>query len=204
VELIFTLLFCGAMSRALHRELMAGAIERDAEGQQALLAGDEAAAREAFTASAELYRRSWEEAPPQAYGRLVGMLKAGILAGEGLEQARYVRRALGDDEATLGSATASYARALAALAEGDDAEARRFSSGMAGSEAFERTARAITALAARDQASYTAAVEEIVRDFEQRAAHLTGVSIADTALMLERLASGCDMASGVRSPLLPV
>jgi hypothetical protein len=192
------------MSSALHRELMAGAIERDAEAQQALLAGEDDAAREAFKASAQLYRRSWEEAPPQAYGRLVGMLKAGILAGEGLEQARYVLRALPDDEATLGSATASYARAVAALADGDDAGARRFAVGMAGSVAFERTARAITALAGHDQTSYTAAIEEIVRDFEQRAAHLTGVSIADTALMLERLAGDRDMTSGVKSPLLPI
>jgi hypothetical protein len=192
------------MSRTLHRELMAAAIERDAEGQRALLAGDDDAVREALTASAELYRRSWEEAPSQAYGRLVGMLKAGILAGGGLEQARYVVRALPDDEATLSSATASYARAVAALAEGDDAQARRFSEGMAGSEAFERTARAVAALAARDRGSYTAAIEEIVRDFERRTAHLTGVSIADTALMLERLAAERDMASGVKSPLLPV
>jgi hypothetical protein len=183
--------------------MMAAAIERDAEAQRALLAGEDAAARESFAASAELYRRSWEEAPPQAYGRLVGMLKAAILAGEGTEQARYVCGALADDEATLSSPTASYARAVAALAVGDDAQARRISEGMAGSEAFERTARAITALAARDQTAYTAAVEEIVRDFEQRTAHLTGVSIADTALMLERLAKARGMAAGVESPLLP-
>jgi hypothetical protein len=41
-----------------HRELMTAAIERDAEGQSALLAGDGEAARAAFTAAAKLYRRS--------------------------------------------------------------------------------------------------------------------------------------------------
>jgi hypothetical protein len=183
---------------------MAAAIERDGEAQRALLSGDETAARKAFADSAELYRRSWEEAPPQAYGRLVGMLKASILAGQGTAEARYVREAVAADEATLGSPTASYALAVAALVEGDDAEARRFSEAMVGgSDAFERTARAIAALAEHDRAAYTAALEEIVRDFEQRAAHLTGVSIADTALMLERLAAGRGMAAGVQSPLLP-
>ncbi len=192
------------MSRAPHRELMAAAIERDGEAQRALLGGDRAGARAAFAAAAELYRRSWEQAPPQAYGRLVGMLKAGILGDEGVSQARYVREALPDDAATLKSATASYARAVAAVVESEDAQARRFSEAMTGSEAFERTGRAIAALAARDAEAYRAALTEIVRDFEQRAAHLTGISIADTALMLERLALKRDVAAGLESPVLPL
>jgi hypothetical protein len=183
---------------------MTAAIEREAEAQQSLLEGDREAARRAFAAAAELYRRSWGQAPPQAYGRLVGMLKAGILAGEGIAEARYVREALPDDEAALRSPTASYARAVAALVEGQDAQARRFSEGMTGSEAFERTARAIAAIAQDDRQAYSAALSEIVRDFEQRAAHLTGVSIADTALMLERIAAGRGLAAGVRSPVLPI
>lgn len=183
---------------------MAAAIERDGEAQRALLAGDTAVAREAFAAASELYRRSWEQAPPQAYGRLVGMLKAGILAGQGEAEARYVREALPDDDATLASATASYARAVAALVEGDDDAARRFSAAMTGSEAFERTGRAIAALAARDAGAYRTALSEIVRDFEQRSSHLTGVSIADTALMLELLASARHVAAGLESPVLPI
>ena len=184
---------------------MQGAIERDGEAQRALLAGDLPAARQAFAAAAELYRRSWEDAPPQSYGRLVGMLKAAILAGEGdAQQALYVREALADDEATLKSPTASYARALAALLEDDDAAANRFSEAMrAGSEAFERTARAIAALATGDQAAYAAALGDIVRDFERRTEHLTGISIADTARRLERLGAARGIESGVKSPLLP-
>jgi len=42
-----------------------------------------------------------------------------------------------------------------------------------------------------------------VRDFEQRTEHLTGVAIADTALMLERLAGDRGLRAGVRSALLP-
>jgi hypothetical protein len=72
-----------------------------------------------------------------------------------------------------------------------------------GSEAFDRTAAAIEALAAGDRAGYAAAAREIVRDFEQRSAHLTGIAIADTALVLERLAEARGMAAGVRSDVLP-
>jgi hypothetical protein len=61
---------------------MSQAIERDAEGQRALFAGDDEAARSAFAAAAELYRESWLQAPPDSYGRLVGMLKAAVLAGQ--------------------------------------------------------------------------------------------------------------------------
>jgi hypothetical protein len=193
------------MSRFPHRQFMRSAIERESEAHRALLAGNPDGARQAFAAAADLYRRSWEEAPAGSYGRLVGMLKAGILAGEGAVQALYAREALTDDMTTLASPTASYARALAALVEEDEAAARRFSDAMrTGSDAFERTARAVAALASRDEVGYRAALEAIVRDFERRTNHLTGVSIADTALMLERLAARREMASGVESPLLPI
>lgn len=192
------------MPQAPHRELMAAAIERDTEGQRALIAGEGAAAHTAFNAAADLYRRSWEVAPPHSYGRLVGMLKSSILAGDAAASADYAREVLADEEEVARSPTASYARALAALVSGEDADAHRWSEAMgAGSEAFERTARAIAALAEHDEPAYAAALSEVVRDFEQRQRHLTGVAIADTALMLERLAAGRGMASGVQSPLLP-
>jgi hypothetical protein len=133
------------------------------------------------------------------------MLKASILCGEGERAAAaYARDALGHDPEAGSSPTASYALALAALIDGDDRTASEASAVMRGSgEAFERTATAIAALAARDGERYAAAVAEIVRDFEQRAAHLTGVSIADTALVLERLAASRGLEAGVRSALLP-
>jgi hypothetical protein len=186
-----------------HRELMAAAIERDAEGQRALLAGDGEAARPAFTAAAELYRRSWEAAPPGGYGRLVGMLKSAVLAGSGERQADYVQASLTDEQE--GSPTASYARAIAALVTGDDAVVKRFAAGMrTGSDAFGRAADAIAALADRDEEAYGASLRAIVRDFEGRDRHLTGVPIADTGLMLERLAQRRGMAAGVASALLPI
>ena len=56
-----------------------------------------------------------------------------------------------------------------------------------GSEAFGRAAAALRALADRDDAAFDAAVQAIKDDFAGRAEHLTGVAIADTALMFERL-----------------
>jgi hypothetical protein len=181
---------------------MAAAIERDGDGQRALLDGDRRAAEAAFGAAAELYRRSWEAAAPGSFGRLVGMLKSAVLAGAGEAEADYVRSSLHVEQTA--SPTASYARAIAALIVGDDREARQSAGGMrAGSEAFIRTADALDALARRDGAAYTASLRAIVRDFEDRDQHLTGVPIADTALLLERLAERRGMAAGVESPLVP-
>jgi hypothetical protein len=183
---------------------MTAAIERDADAHRALLAGDGDAARAAFRGAADLYRRSWQEAPPGSYGRLVGMLKAAVLAGDATTEAAFAREQLAEEDPVTASPTASYAQALAALIEANDGDARRWSKEMAaGGEAFERTAAAIVALAGRDEATYADTLRSIVRDFEQRQGHLTGVAIADTALMLEQLAAQRGMAGRVDSPLLP-
>jgi hypothetical protein len=181
---------------------MTAAVERDGQAQRALLSGDREAAHVAFAAAAELYRQSWEVAPDTAYGRLVGMLKSAVLAGGGTGEAEYARRTLGDRDPE--SATASYAQALAALIVGEDGEAEVWAGRMAsGGEAFGRTAEALAALAAHDGERYGAALTAIVRDFEQRAEHLTGVAIADTALMLAMLAARGGMSAAIQSPVLP-
>ena len=59
---------------------------------------------------------------------------------------------------------------------------------LAGSEAFGRAAGAVAALARRDREAYAGMLAAIVADFEAREEHLTGVPIADTALVLDRLA----------------
>jgi hypothetical protein len=129
------------------------------------------------------------------------MLKAAVLAGDASEEALYARGSLGD---AAGSAPASYALAIAALIEGDDGEAAAAAEEMrGGTEAMVRAADAIAALAAGDGAAYAEAVRAIVADFEAREQHLTGVPIADTALMLERLAAPRGLACGLPSPLLP-
>ena len=185
-----------------HQELLTAAIERDGKAQQALLAGDRDAARAAFAEAADLYRQSWEHAPPTAYGRLVGMLKSAVLAGGGSSEADHAQRALGARDPE--SPTASYAQALAALILKEDDDARDWARQMgSGPDAFGRTAEALAALAARDGERYEVALRAIVRDFEERTEHLTGVAIADTALTLVALGRRRDMEVSIDSPVLP-
>ena len=70
-------------------------------------------------------------------------------------------------------------------------------------EAFERTATALRALADRDADGYAAALTAIEADFASRDDHLTGVAIADTAVMLEVIADERGMAVRPSSPLMP-
>ena len=184
-----------------HRTLQAAAVEADAEAQRRLLAGDRAGAEPFLRESERRYRESWEVAPPGGYGRLVGMLKAAILRGDAAAAASYARTALGNASE---SPTAAYALALACLAAGDDAGAGAAAEQMAtGGEAFERTATALGALARRDEAAYADALRAVIADFESRDLHLTGVAIADTALVLEQLAEARGLAQRPASALLP-
>jgi len=187
------------LAEGVHADLLREAIATEGRGHAALLAGEPAA--DALQAAAALYRQSWEAAPPASFGRLIGMLKAAVLAGDAVEAARYARAAVGP---SVDSAPASYALAIAALAEADDEAATSAAAGMrSGSPAMVRAADAIAALAARDPDAYGEALRAIVADFEGREEHLTGIAIADTALMLERLAAPRAMVCGVSSPLLP-
>ena len=182
-----------------HLELLGAALAAEAEGQRVLLAGG--AAPEPFSRAAAAYRASWESAPPASYGRLAGAIKAAILAGDAEGTARYV---LAQVPADAASPVASYASAVAWLVLGDDARAAAAGAVMAGGGgAFERTAAAIGAVARHDRPAYEAALLAIVADFEGRDAHLTGVAIADTAVMLERLAEPRGMLAGPVSPVLP-
>ena len=186
-----------------HRQAMGEAIRLEGEAHRALLEGDADRAGERLRAAADRYRTSWQLAPPRSFGRLIGMLKALVIAGDDATvAAAYVREQVPAEEDA--SPPAWYALAIAALVDGDDALARRASAGMrAGPEPFRRTADAIEALARRDAAAYAAAARAIVADFEGRTEHLTGVPIADTALMLERLAERRGLAAHPASPLLP-
>jgi hypothetical protein len=189
------------MSEPEHRVLQAEAVAADAAAQRWLMAGDRAAAEPHLRLAERRYRESWEVAPPGGYGRLVGMLKAAILRGDAAEAAGY---ALGALAFGTESPTAAYALALACLAAGDDTAAVSAAHQMAaGGDAFERTAAAVGALARADAPAYAAALRAVIDDFEARDLHLTGVQIADTALVLERLAEPRGLAQHPPSPLLP-
>lgn len=185
--------------------LLREAIRCDGLAQQALLRGDRARSRALFRDAADRYRASWEAAGPRAFGRLIGLLKSALLAGDAGHAAAYVRRELG--EGGCDSPPSCYARALALLAQGDDEGAAPAIAGMrasGGDAAFARTADALAALADGDGAAYAAAVEAVVADFAARERHLTGVAFADTAVMLERLAAARGLAARPASSLMPV
>lgn len=185
-----------------HRELMGCAIERDGAAQRALLAGNRAAARQAFAEAAEFYRRSWEFAVPTSYGRLIGMLKSAVLSGGGEQEALYARSELARDGPE--TPAAAYVQALAALICDERASAKEWAERMrSGGDAFVRTADAIRALADADGPGYAEALKRIVNDFAQRSEHLTGVAIADTALMLQQLAARQGLAAPLNSQVLP-
>jgi hypothetical protein len=191
-----------AMEPGEHRDALEDAIRLEGEAHRALLAGDEATAGARLAEAAGRYRTSWEVAPPRSFGRLIGMLKALIIAGaDAVPAAAYVRAQVGEEDA---SPPAWYALAIAGLVTGDDDLARRAAEGMRpGLPAFGRTADAVDALARRDGDAYADALRAIVADFEARDEHLTGVPIADTALMLERLAEARGLAARPGSALLP-
>lgn len=184
-----------------HLDRLIEAIAVEGAAQRALLDGDDAQARGGFRRAADLYRRSWPIAPPRSFGRLIGMLKAAVIAGDAVGDAIYTRNAIGP---RADSPPAAYALAIAALVLGGDDLARECATVMGrGDDRFQRTARAIVAILDGDAEAYSEELRAIVASFEERTAHLTGVPIADTALMLTMLAADRGLSGAVESPLLP-
>jgi len=176
----------------------------EAAGQRLLLAGDPDAAAPHLAAAAAAYRSAWELGRPVSVGRLSGLLKAAVLAGDVADPRAAAAYALAQLPAEARSPSAAYVRALAAAITGDgDALAAAAEAMRTGDGPFERAADALAAIAARDATAFRLAVEAIVADFAARPAHLTGVAIADTAAMLQRLGATAGVAADVRSPLLP-
>ena len=193
------------MQEGEHRELMIAAIAAEGVAHAALVEGDLEAARAAYADAVEKYRASWALAPPKSYGRLVGLLKAAVLGGDSEPAAEEVREALDGDEDAAGSPVASYVLAVAALILGDDDAVGPLADVMdPRGGAFERTATALRALAAGDGPAYAEAVAAIEADFAEREEHLTGVPIADTAVMLELIAAGRGLGADLDSPLVPI
>jgi hypothetical protein len=189
------------MLEGKHAELLNAAVATDGTGFAAMLAGRSDEGRRRMADAAALYRASWEAAPPRSYGRLVAYLKSAVLSGDAAEAADYVVAQLAG---ACDSPTSCYAVALAALLRDDDATAADAAGRMGdGGDAFARAGEALGALAARDASRYATAVAAIVADFESRAAHLTGVPIADTAMLMEALAEPRGLAVHPASELVP-
>ena len=165
--------------------LLLAALTAEREGQRLLLAGRGDRARPYLAAASEAYLASYPLAQPRSWGRLIGAVKAGVLAGEGAPQAR---RARGELAGVADTPVSCYLGALCAVILGDREAALVLAPGMrAGGDAFARAADGIEAIARGDAPALDAAIQAIEADFAAREAHLTGVPIADTALMLQTI-----------------
>ena len=112
-----------------------------------------------------------------------------ILAGDGAEP--IARQAVAETEEADSPASA-YVRALALVALGEvpDVTAMVEAGGRVRADRAARWPRSPR----RIRPAYAAALAEIVADFEARDQHLSGVAVADTALVLERLAEARGIA----------
>ena len=175
-----------------------------AAGLRLLLDGRAEESREQLRAAARLYRESWDAgAPPDAWGRPIAVLKALLLAGDDAREAAEWTLATGarDAESPIGR----YAATLALLVLGEDVDARVLGSTLRDRADFpQAVADALVTLAAADRAGYLLAVEDVLESFEQRDAYLEDVPVADTVLVLQRLAEVRDCTVDLpASALLP-
>jgi hypothetical protein len=175
-------------------------------GLSLLMEGNPEEASQWFAKAADAYRRSYEGAPKDSWGRPIGAIKSRLLAGDSAgagDDARWTL-SLGAGEAS--SPIGRYAATLALLVLGDEDAAARVARGLRDEPADEfpgAVADALFGLAQRDIALYRDGVEVTLRSFELRDRHLEDVPVADTVLVLEALAEARSMACSPGSPLLP-
>jgi hypothetical protein len=176
---------------------LADALAAEHDALAALVAGEPA--QEPLIRARDAYLASHAETGPASWGRLIGALKMAVLAGDG--EGPIAQEALAETADATGSPAAAYARALASVVAGLTPDVGGM---LEAGGAFERTGRALEALAAGDAPGYASALGEIVADFAARDQHLSGVAVADTALVLERLAAARGIAARPDSPMVPV
>jgi hypothetical protein len=181
----------GAERELDERQLVQLANAAWAAGLSLLMAGDRAGAAEWLMRSATRYRESWDAGgAPDAWGRPIAAIKALLLAGQDnacdkLSLAAFWTLEAGAAEAE--SPIGRYAGALALLVLGRDEEAAEVAETLGKSFPGD-VAAALVALGRHDGPAYAEAAASVRRSFEERAAFLEDVPVADTYLVLEALA----------------
>jgi hypothetical protein len=174
-----------------------------AAGLSLLMDGRHDESREWLRRAAERYRDSWQDAPPNSWGRPIAAIKALLLAGDDASPAaRWALEAGAEDaESPIGR----YAAALALLVLGDDVEAGAPASTLLDRDDFPQpVAAALVALATADGEGYQVSVESVLESFEERTDFLEDVPVADTVLVLQVLATQRAMTVDLpASALLP-
>jgi hypothetical protein len=152
-----------------------------------LMAGDDRDASEWFRRAAARWRESWRGG--ESWGRPIGALKASLLGGDEPAVRDLARWTLELRTATAESPIGRYAAALALLALERWPEARHVAESLRERDDFPHdVADALAAISAADVVGYAEAVESVVASFETRADYLEDAKVADTALVLDRLA----------------
>jgi hypothetical protein len=168
-----------------------------AAGLCLLMAGLCAESAEWLRRAARRYRESWAGAPPGSWGRPIGAMKALLLAGD--DPSASATWALDAGAAEADSPIGLYAATLALLVLRRDDEARATAAGLVGRDDFPGdVAAALVALAGGDGVALAVAAEDVLRSFETREEFLEDVPVADTVLVLERLAGKRGIASRLR------
>ena len=173
-----------------------------AAGLALLMAGDPGAA-EWFRRAAGAWRASYEGG--KSWGRPVGIIKASLLAHDDPSVEEYARWTLGLGAATADSTIGRYAGALALLALERWPEARHVAESLRERDDFPHdVAEALATIAASDLIDYVEAIESVVTSFETRDEFLEDAAVADTALVLQELATRRGIAQPLSpSPVLP-
>ena len=188
------------------KQLVRAAMAAGGAGLARLMQGRDAEAAGWFARSAERYRESWPDAPAGSWGRLIGALKARILAGDWDGAESDAGWAFEQDPAAGDSAIGAYAAVLAQLILDKDREAAELAQTLlsADEDAFPRAvAQALAGLAGADADVYAAGCAAVLESFETRKAYLEDIPVADTVMVLEALAERRGMALQPTSALLP-
>ena len=188
------------------KQLVRIAMAAGGAGLARLMQGRRGEAAGWFARSAERYRESFDHAPPESWGRLIGAVKSRVLAGDWEGAADDARWALEQGPGEAASPIGRYCAALASLVLGEDERAGALAGGLQGEpeEAFPgAVADAVVALAAGEAQAYAEAVARVLESFESRETYLEEIPVADTVLVLEAFADRRGMAARPVSPLLP-
>jgi hypothetical protein len=173
-------------------------------GLSLLMAGDTAEAAKWFDLAVERYRESFELAPPDSWGRPIGMIKARLLSGNWPGAEAESRWTLEQGAAEADSPIGRYAAVLALLVLGRDEEARALADGLRTHDSFPAVVGdALAFIAVQDPVGYIEAVESVLESFESRDEYLEDIPAADTVIVLQALAGRRDMAAELSSELLP-
>ena len=194
----------GADQDARQRQLARMGNAASGAGLSELMKGNTVSANEWFAKAVDRYRESFELAPPGSWGRPIAVIKALLIADDWGSAEAAARWTLEQGAAEADSPIGHYAATLALLVLARDVEARVLADGLRTHDDFPAAVGdALAFIAARDPLGYIEAVESVLRSFETREGYLEDLPVADTVMVLQRLAARRDMAAELSSPLLP-